>query len=120
MVTATEEFGIAAVEAQAAGRPVIGVAAGGLVETVREGVTGTLWTGGPEELAMAVREFDALAVDPAACVENAQRFGVARFQQALVREVDGLLSESRPERHEARRARASQPRTARGLSRRLR
>jgi glycosyltransferase involved in cell wall biosynthesis len=120
VVTATEEFGIAAVEAQAAGRPVIGFAAGGVCETVSEGVTGTLWSGGAEDLAMAVREFDVDAVDPAACVENAHRFGVARFQQALTREVDELLSESKPERHEARPARAFQPRTARGLGRRLR
>src|SRR4051794_36285921 len=34
IVTAVEEFGIAAVEAQAAGRPVISVAAGGALETV--------------------------------------------------------------------------------------
>src|SRR5215203_1607037 len=39
IVTATEEFGIAAVEAQAAGRPVISVAAGGALETVVDGVT---------------------------------------------------------------------------------
>ena len=37
VVTATEEFGIAAVEAQAAGRPVIALREGGLRETVREG-----------------------------------------------------------------------------------
>jgi glycosyltransferase involved in cell wall biosynthesis len=120
VVTATEEFGIAAVEAQAAGRPVIGLAAGGVCETVNEGVTGTLWSGGAEDLAMAVRNFDVEAVDPAACVENAHRFGVARFQEALTREVDELLSESKPERHEVRRARAFQPRSARGLGRRLR
>jgi glycosyltransferase involved in cell wall biosynthesis len=120
VVTATEEFGIAAVEAQAAGRPVIGLAAGGVCETVNEGVTGTLWSGGAEDLAIAVRNFDVEAVDPAACVDNAHRFGVARFQEALAREVDELLSESKPERHEARRARAFQPRSARGLGRRLR
>jgi glycosyltransferase involved in cell wall biosynthesis len=42
VVAANEEFGIAAVEAQAAGRPVIARAAGGLIETVRDGVTGVL------------------------------------------------------------------------------
>ncbi len=35
-----EEFGIAAVEAQASGRPVVAVAAGGALETVIDGVTG--------------------------------------------------------------------------------
>ena len=43
VVTATEEFGIAAVEAQAAGRPVIALADGGVRETVIEGVTGTFY-----------------------------------------------------------------------------
>ena len=43
VVTATEEFGIAAVEAQAAGRPVIALADGGVRETVVEGVTGTFY-----------------------------------------------------------------------------
>ncbi len=46
VVTATEEFGIAAVEAQAAGRPVIALAEGGVRETVQEGVTGDVLRGG--------------------------------------------------------------------------
>ncbi len=37
VVTANEEFGIAAVEAQAAGRPVIARKGGGVLETVEEG-----------------------------------------------------------------------------------
>ena len=47
VVTAREEFGIAAVEAQAAGRPVIARGAGGLLENVIEGETGCWWDGGP-------------------------------------------------------------------------
>ena len=47
VVTAVEEFGLAAVEAQAAGRPVISVGAGGALETVVEGETGVFWHGGP-------------------------------------------------------------------------
>src|SRR5947208_9072136 len=50
VVTATEEFGIAAVEAQAAGRPVIAPSRGGALETVRDGTTGKLWDGGVAEL----------------------------------------------------------------------
>src|SRR3954454_7236901 len=88
VVTAVEEFGIAAVEAQAAGRPVISVGAGGALETVREGVTGCFWNGGPDELAAAVAGFDDAAVDPAACVESALRFDVAAFRTALPREVE--------------------------------
>ena len=64
VVTAVEEFGIAAVEAQAAGRPVIALRGGGALETVLEGVTGRFWDGGADELAAAVVGFDADAVDP--------------------------------------------------------
>src|SRR5581483_11469349 len=42
IVPSKEEFGITAVEAQAAGRPVIAAAAGGALETVLEGRTGLL------------------------------------------------------------------------------
>lgn len=91
VVTSIEEFGIAAVEAQAAGRPVIAAGAGGALETVVEGVTGTLWNGGAGELAAAVADFDALAVDPAACVANARRFDTAIFREAFPREVDAAL-----------------------------
>jgi glycosyltransferase involved in cell wall biosynthesis len=93
VVTSIEEFGIAAVEAQAAGRPVIAAGAGGALETVVEGVTGTLWNGGADELAAAVADFDALAVDPAACVESAHRFDTAIFREAFPREVDAALLE---------------------------
>jgi glycosyltransferase involved in cell wall biosynthesis len=93
VVTSVEEFGIAAVEAQAAGRPVIAAGAGGALETVVEGVTGTLWDGGSDELAAAVSDFDALAIDPAACVENARRFDTAIFRETFPREVDAALLE---------------------------
>ena len=55
VVTATEEFGIAAVEAQAAGRPVIALHDGGVRETVIEGETGVFFDAPePESLAEAV------------------------------------------------------------------
>jgi glycosyltransferase involved in cell wall biosynthesis len=105
VVTATEEFGIAAVEAQAAGRPVIALADGGVRETVIEGLTGTFYpTPDPAALADAVRRFDALAVDPAACVENAARFDVAHFRHGLRAVVDRALTSDRREGPPRRRA----------------
>ena len=83
VVTTGEEFGIAAVEAQAAGRPVIARAAGGLLENVVDGVTGCLWEGGPEELAEAVVGFDTARVDPAACIANARRFDAVGVPREL-------------------------------------
>jgi glycosyltransferase involved in cell wall biosynthesis len=88
IVTSVEEFGIAAVEAQAAGRPVIAAGGGGALETVVEGVTGRLWEGGARELAAAVTDFDALGVDPAACVANARRFDSAIFRERFPDEVE--------------------------------
>ncbi|HEY6398366.1 MAG TPA: glycosyltransferase, partial [Solirubrobacteraceae bacterium] len=71
IVTAVEEFGIASVEAQAAGRPVIARRGGGSLETVIDGATGCYWSGGPDELAKAILQFDDDAVDPQTCVRNA-------------------------------------------------
>ncbi len=88
VVTSVEEFGIAAVETQAAGRPVIGRRAGGVLETVVDGVTGRLWSGGPSELALAVLEFDDGAVDPEACRRNAARFDVAAFRRGVRAEIE--------------------------------
>jgi glycosyltransferase involved in cell wall biosynthesis len=100
VVTAREEFGIAAVEAQAAGRPVIARGAGGLLENVVEGETGCWWDGGPDELAAAVVEFDPDTVDPKTCVENARRFDVALFRQAFRNEVDSAFRAGPTERLE--------------------
>jgi glycosyltransferase involved in cell wall biosynthesis len=108
VVTAAEEFGIAAVEAQAAGRPAIAPSRGGALETLRDGVTGRLWDGGVAELAKAIAEFDDGAVDPAACVQNARRFDTSVFSAALPREVEHALSDDTPEGRE--RARAPRPR----------
>jgi glycosyltransferase involved in cell wall biosynthesis len=104
VVPATEEFGIAAVEAQAAGRPVIALREGGARETVRDGVTGAFF----EEptvaaLADAVKRFDPDAIDPQACVRNAQRFDVARFERGMRAIVEEALADEGGPREERRR-----------------
>jgi glycosyltransferase involved in cell wall biosynthesis len=84
IVTAVEEFGIAAVEAQASGRPVIALDGGGLRETLVEGRTGCFYARDDVRLLMAaLRRFDPGAYDPEACVANAERFSVARFRSGL-------------------------------------
>jgi glycosyltransferase involved in cell wall biosynthesis len=117
VVTAIEEFGIAAVEAQAAGRPVISVGAGGALETVQPGVTGCFWNGDADGLAEAVARFDALAIDPQDCVANAARFDVEQFRRTLPQEVERTLrdadgetrAERFPQRPVARLARRARP-----------
>jgi glycosyltransferase involved in cell wall biosynthesis len=99
VVTAEEEFGIAAVESLASGRPVIALRSGGVLETVTAGVTGTFYDEGddPRALAAAVRAFDVASVDPAECVAAARRFSVARFQERLRAIVaDAVAAERAP------------------------
>lgn len=92
VVPSMEEFGITAVEAQAAGRPVIAAAAGGALETVLDGVTGRLARlDDVESFARAIEHVDELDFDPARAVENAERFSVRAFQRALAEQVAGAL-----------------------------
>ncbi len=121
VVTAVEEFGIAAVEAQAAGRPVISVRGGGALETLEEGVTGCFWDGGADGLAAAVRAFDTDAVDPEECVANAARFGREVFAHELPLEVERALSELGRRERTHRRTQEFRPRAGgrRGLARPL-
>ena len=103
VVTAAEEFGIAAVEALASGRPVIALGAGGVFESVREGATGTYYgASDPDALAEVVGRFDPFAFDPAVCVAAAQRFGIPRFQAALRAIVEDAVAAERAPRPEER------------------
>ncbi len=88
IVPSVEEFGITAVEAQAAGRPVIAAAAGGALETVLDGETGLLAT--PDDVdsfSRAIEDLDALGFDSVAACSNAERFSVAAFQRQLAAHV---------------------------------
>jgi glycosyltransferase involved in cell wall biosynthesis len=101
VVTAAEEFGIAAVEAQASGRPVIARAEGGALETVTDGVTGAFYDGpDPASLADVVSGFDTAAIDPAACVAHAAMFDAERFSDGLRALVDATLAAPRADRRE--------------------
>jgi glycosyltransferase involved in cell wall biosynthesis len=99
VVTAAEEFGIAAVESLASGRPVIALGAGGVRESVREGVTGAYYElDDPGALARVVEGFDPLAIDPAVCVESARQFGSDRFIDQLRRIVANAVEAERAPR----------------------
>ncbi len=77
-----EDFGIAPLEAEACGRPVIAYRAGGALETVIDGVTGVFFDEQtPEALIDAIERFEYGEFDPAVCRENALRFSVDRFKQ---------------------------------------
>jgi glycosyltransferase involved in cell wall biosynthesis len=79
-----EDFGIAPVQAMAAGRPVIAFAGGGALDTVREGLSGLLFRQAtPESLAACVREFAEARFDPAAIRAHALQFDTAVFARKL-------------------------------------
>jgi glycosyltransferase involved in cell wall biosynthesis len=82
LVPGVEDFGIAPVEAMAAGKPVIGIASGGVAETVVHGVTGVLFPRQTvKDVAAAIDGLDALAIDPAACRARAEEFSVSVFRR---------------------------------------
>lgn len=90
-----EDFGIAPVEAQAAGRPVLALGQGGALETVvspeqarAQGIaaTGCFFDSATEEsLAAGIARMDALmpSIDPARVRAHALRFSAGRFRGAL-------------------------------------
>jgi glycosyltransferase involved in cell wall biosynthesis len=116
VVPSMEEFGITAVEAQAAGRPVIAAAAGGALETVLDGQTGRLVTlDDADAFARAIAELDTLRFDPAHAVAQAERFSVPRFQREIAAAVERAV-DAGPRvraRERARRRAAAQARTGR-------
>jgi glycosyltransferase involved in cell wall biosynthesis len=79
-----EDFGIAPVEAQAAGRPVIAFGQGGALDTIVEGQTGLFFHEQTiEALIEAIRQFESMSFDPTVIRANAERFSAERFKQEL-------------------------------------
>lgn len=96
VITSVEEFGITAVEAQAAGRPVVAAGAGGVLETVLEGETGLFAAPGDvSAFAAAIEAIDRIGFQSSRAVANAQRFSVASFQERLSRFVAEELRRAR-------------------------
>ena len=96
---ADEDFGIAPVEAQAAGCPVIAYGKGGNLETVvgwpAPGATGVFFDSQtPQALEEAIRIFETHEGElrAEACRRNAERFGQKRFQKEFEGAVEELWS----------------------------
>jgi glycosyltransferase involved in cell wall biosynthesis len=96
VLPAKEDFGLTAVEAQAAGRPVVALAAGGALETVIPGETGLLV---PEAtvtaFASALAELGRRSWSPTRARANAARFGAERFAREIVAEVEAAIAAKR-------------------------
>jgi glycosyltransferase involved in cell wall biosynthesis len=78
-----EDFGMSPVESQAAGKPVIGVAEGGLLETVMSGQTGILLPANfiVDDLIQAIISLDKNKANSMrkSCENNALRFDISQF-----------------------------------------
>ena len=84
LLTGEEDFGIAPVEAQACGRPVIAYARGGACETVQDGVTGLLVEEQTAEaFADAIQQTSNHSFDPSRLRAAALRFSRTRFQDQM-------------------------------------
>ncbi len=91
-----EDFGIAPVEAMAAGRPVVAYAAGGALDTVVPGVTGVFFRQQTvESLATALEEVSCRTWDRATIAAHAARFDTEAFKTKLRRFVEAKLDEHR-------------------------
>jgi glycosyltransferase involved in cell wall biosynthesis len=91
IVPNVEEFGIAAVEAQAAGRPVVAVNAGGVRETVIDGTTGVLVpVDDVDAMAEALASTDFTRFAPERIRQHAYGFSVEAFKHRFTTEVARL------------------------------
>lgn len=80
-----EDFGLAPLEAQACGRPVIAYGRGGALDTVCEGETGLFFRAQTvEALIEAVHRFETMSFDPARIRRHAEQFSTARFKRELL------------------------------------
>jgi len=80
-----EDFGIAPLEANASGRPVIAYAGGGALDTVHDGRTGVLFERQTVEcLEAAIRRTEAIAWDSVELREHARQFDRQVFRERLL------------------------------------
>lgn len=92
LFAAHEDFGIVPLEAQACGMPVVALGEGGATETVLPAAAGQPGTGllfhpqSAEALAAAIGQLEAHPewFDPLLARRQAERFGLARFEEELV------------------------------------
>lgn len=89
LFAAQEDFGIAPVEAQACGTPVIAYGRGGATETVVDEVTGLFFRDqNTDALQDAIRRFEAREWQPERIREHAEQFSVERFRTELTAELE--------------------------------
>jgi glycosyltransferase involved in cell wall biosynthesis len=92
-----EDFGISAVEALAAGTPVIGYKKGGVLDIVTDGETGVLFDDQTVEgLSGAIKRFETLTFLPATLHRRAKRFDRSLFDTKMRKIVGDQQNISKP------------------------
>tara|TARA_B100000678_G_scaffold263679_1_gene246660 strand:- start:331 stop:702 length:372 start_codon:yes stop_codon:yes gene_type:complete len=94
LLPGTEDFGIAPVEAQACGRPVVALGRGGACETVVDGLTGALVTQASDAaFADAIDRVIRARLDPHRIRKHALQFSRERFHAEFHRQIEELTLE---------------------------
>jgi glycosyltransferase involved in cell wall biosynthesis len=89
-----DDFGLAPVEAQSCGRPVVAFAQGGALDTVVEGVTGVFFgEKTAESLSEAIETCASTNWDRGAIRAHAERFGVDRFRRELAASIERCMEQ---------------------------
>jgi glycosyltransferase involved in cell wall biosynthesis len=87
-VAGEEDFGMVAVEAHAAGKPVVAYARGGARETIVDGVTGVLFeTQTVADVAAAIAACERLETSAEEIARSADRFRRAAFREGIARAI---------------------------------
>lgn len=86
-----EDFGIAPIQAMAAGRPVIAFNGGGVRDTVVPGTGALFAEQSVDAIIEVVEEFDAEAVSQLQIRQHAQQYDIAVFKQRMTAFIDQKL-----------------------------
>jgi glycosyltransferase involved in cell wall biosynthesis len=96
MFPGEEDFGIAPIQAMAAGRPVIAYAAGGALETVVHGQTGYLFAEqSVTAIIKAVESFDPGSVSTTAIRRQAEKFDIEHFKRQMTAFIEEKVARGR-------------------------
>lgn len=81
-----EDFGITAAEAAACGTPVVAYGRGGVLEIIKDGVSGVFFhESSPESLSAAVKKVVAKTWDYVAISKSVQKFSIDNFKKGMLR-----------------------------------